>query len=304
MTDCIHSITFTSVLEQLLVLTTKDKRRKVCKNCHDLGHTSKQIECKLYKERHARLRHKIKTHLLTKDLLGDTAIEIYLVDISEQLGISINLCKKLYLELSPQELLDGVSIDVDGYIKSIVSNATKCHGCHKRLFNIQTNTLRVWKGNMLCDPCWDTYDTERTAVWEQIRDYRPVVCVLCNEAPPNRDRKTGRFHLDHINMFNKTNSVCSMVNNGEPIIDIYKEIDKCQYMCIMCHHIVTDIEKKLPFSRIKQTLTRKLNNQEITIGAYESEQVYWEGYYEIIMTDIYRTLKQVLGKDIGSTIVV
>jgi len=95
-----------------------------------------------------------------------------------------------------------------------------------------------------------------------------------------------------------------MVNNGEPIIDIYKEIDKCQYMCIMCHHIVTDIEKKLPFSRIKQTLTRKLNNQEITIGAYESEQVYWEGYYEIIMTDIYRTLKQVLGKDIGSTIVV
>lgn len=92
-------------------------------------------------------------------------------------------------------------------------------------------------------------------------------------------------------MFDKGNSICSMVNEGNMIEDIYTEIDKCQILCLSCHHIVTDIENKLGFSRIKQILTRKLNNCEITEEEYTQQKIEIGEIYVKKMYEIYDELK-------------
>ena len=82
-----------------------------------------------------------------------------------------------------------------------------------------------------------------------------------------------------------------MVQEGNIIDDIYIELDKCQVLCLSCHHIVTDIESKLGFSRIKQNLTRKLNNDEITDEEYNQQKKEVGEIYIKKMYEIYDNLK-------------
>ena len=82
-----------------------------------------------------------------------------------------------------------------------------------------------------------------------------------------------------------------MVNEGLNIEEIYSEIDKCQILCLSCHHIVTDIEHRLGFTRIKQTLTRNLNQCEITEEEYNKQTLYYQNIYEEKMRNIYEELK-------------
>jgi len=82
-----------------------------------------------------------------------------------------------------------------------------------------------------------------------------------------------------------------MVNECVNIEEIYSEIDKCQILCLSCHHIVTDIEHKLGFTRIKQTLTRKLNQSEITEEEYNKQTQYYQNIYEEKMKFVYKELK-------------
>ena len=63
-------------------------------------------------------------------------------------------------------------------------------------------------------------------------------------------------------------------------------------MCLHCHHLVTDIEHKLVFTRIKQTLTRTLNQSEITQEEYDEQTLYYQKIYEEKMNIIYEELKQ------------
>ena len=75
------------------------------------------------------------------------------------------------------------------------------------------------------------------------------------------------------------------------IDDIYIELDKCQILCLSCHHIVTDIENNLVFTRIKQNLTRKLNNFEITEEEYNQKKIEIGLIYVNKMYEIYNQLK-------------
>jgi hypothetical protein len=70
-------------------------------------------------------------------------------------------------------------------------------------------------------------------------------------------------HFDHINMFNKMDSICVMVNRGDDINTILGEVDRCQLICKSCHSIVTMVEKKLGFHSVKANITKKENNGEI-----------------------------------------
>jgi len=92
-------------------------------------------------------------------------------------------------------------------------------------------------------------------------------------------------------MFNKNDSICRMVNEGVNIEEIYAEIDKCQILCLSCHHIITDIEHKLGFTRIKTKLTRDLNQLEITEDIYNQQVAYYQEIYETKMKHIYKELK-------------
>ena len=82
-----------------------------------------------------------------------------------------------------------------------------------------------------------------------------------------------------------------MVNEGIEIEEIYSEINKCQILCLSCHHIVTDIEHKLGFTRIKQSLTRKLNQNELTEEEYNNQILYYQKIYEEKLKHIYDELK-------------
>lgn len=280
--------TFTDVLKELIIKTPKDKKRKVCKNCYELGHNITSTNCKLKIDQNNKLKQKIKTHMLSQNCLEDKTIEEYFIGLGILLNITPNCCKSLYNEIPLNELLDR-KMDMTIYLNNIKHLSKKCNECNKNIVSIQTNTHRIFNGNNICDTCWCKYEDSRKLAWEQIKEYRPIQCGICSSI---QTYTLERYHYDHLNMFNKNKSLCSMVNEGVNIEEIYSEIDKCQILCLSCHHIVTDIEHKLGFTRIKQTLTRNLNQREITEEEYNNQTIYYQNIYEEKMKNIYKLVKQ------------
>jgi hypothetical protein len=275
------------VMKELIIKIPKDKQRKVCKNCNELGHNSTSSDCKLIIDKNNKLKLKIKNYILSQNCLEDKNIEDYCIELSVLLNITPNMCKSLYNEIPLNELLDR-QMNINIYLTNINRLSKNCNECNKHMICIQTNTHRTWKENDICDTCWSKYEDYRKLIWEKIKAYKTIQCEICNNI---QTHPSERYHYDHLNMFNKCNSICSMVNEGVNIEEIYSEIDKCHILCLSCHHIVTDIERKLGFSRIKQTLTKKLNQSEITEEEYNKQTLYYEKIYEEKMKFIYKELK-------------
>jgi len=281
-----HKQHFYNIMIELINTIPKDKTRKVCKNCNELGHNTTSRSCRLVIEQNNKLKSKIKKYILSRDSLEDKDIEHYCSKLSVLLDITPNLCKSLYSEIPLNELLNR-PIDINNYLTNINKLSKQCIECNKKIVELQTNTNRRWKGNDICETCWCKYDNYRMLIWEKIKAYKNIQCEICSI------RKTHilqRYHYDHLNMFEKDNSICSMVNEGVNIEEIYSELDKCRMLCISCHHIVTDIERKLGFTRVKQTLTRKLNQSEITQEEYNNQRLYYQKIYEEKMNFIYDEL--------------
>jgi len=277
----------TDIMKELIKKTPKDKQRKVCKNCNELGHNTTSVVCKLIIDKNNKVKQKIKNYILSQDCLEDKNIEDYCAELSVLLDITPNLCKSLYNEIPLHELLNK-HMNLNIYLTNINQLSKKCNECNKNLVCIQANTNRIWKGNELCDTCWSNYEDYRKLIWEKIKAYIPIHCEICSKIQTHISE---RYHFDHLNMFNKGNSIWSMVNEGVNMEEIYSEIDKCQILCLSCHHIVTDIEHKLGFTRIKQSLTRKLNKSELTEEEYNTQTQYYQNIYEEKMEIIYSELK-------------
>lgn len=276
-----------NVLNELLSVIPKDKCRKVCKNCNELGHTISSKKCKINIEKNKIIKGKIKQHMITRNCLENKTIDELCDELSVILNITPNLCKTLYNEIPLEELFDK-QLDIPNYLKDINHLSKQCIECNKNMLYIQTNTNRIWKGNEICDTCWHYHDDERQLLWKKVKEYKFIQCEICSSI---QQFKTERYHYDHFNMFNKDKSICTMINEGIIIEDIYNEIDKCQILCLSCHHIVTDIEHKLGFTRIKQILTRKLNQCELTEEEYNKQKIYYESIYQEKMKNIYKELK-------------
>ena len=92
-------------------------------------------------------------------------------------------------------------------------------------------------------------------------------------------------------MFDKGDNIYNMVMEGVPLENIYQEIDKCQILCISCHQIITHMERALGFTKQKITLTRKINNNEITPDEYEQQLQKYKTIYDEIMVPIYESIK-------------
>jgi hypothetical protein len=285
----ISTNTLTNVLNELIIKIPKDKLRKVCKNCYELGHNKTSTFCKINIDRNNKLKQKIKKYILSSNWLEEKSIDEYCIELSVLLEITPSLCKTLYNEIPLDELLDR-DIDMEIYLKNMNQLSKRCNECNKKIICIQSNTNHIWNGNDICDTCWSNHESERNLIWEQIIAYKPIQCEICNSI---KTHPTERYHYDHLNMFNKDKSVCSMVNECVNIEEIFSEIDKCQILCLSCHHIVTDIERKLGFTRIKQMLTRNLNNCEITEEEYNKQTQHYQKIYEEKMKDVYKELKLV-----------
>lgn len=283
---------YSNVLSELMRKTPKDKLRKVCKKCHELGHGVTSIVCKFNIDRNNKLKQKIKTHILSTNCLTNNTIEDYCNELSVTLNITPNLCKTLYNEIPLIDLLER-EINITEYLECVETNTILCHDCEKPLKCIHENTNRRWHDKDLCDTCWFKYTEERNIIWDCIKLYKPVQCVICNLKQTNICE---RFHYDHLNMFDKKNSICTMVNEGACLDEIYAEIDKCQILCLTCHHMVTDIENKLGFTRIKQYLTRSLNHGDITVEEYAEKTNHYQTLYEVKMKDIYKEIRKYYSK--------
>lgn len=276
------------VFKELISKTSKDKLRKVCKNCHELGHGITSTVCKINIEKHTKLKEKIKSYILSKNCLTNKTIDDYCNELSIILNITPNLCKSLYNEIPFIELLKRES-NIADYMEHIKTLTFTCHDCNKPLICLHEHTNRRWRDKDICDTCWFKYTEERNTSWERIKLYKPVRCVICNTHQTNICE---RFHYDHLNMFDKKDSICSMVNEGFCIEEIYAEIDKCQILCLTCHHTVTDIENKLGFTRIKQHLTRSVNHGDITEREYAEQTNQYQTLYEFKMKDIYEEIRK------------
>lgn len=279
---------FSEVLfKELLTTIQRDKLRKVCKGCNELGHNSVSLFCKIVVEKNDKLLRKIKTYFLSQNCLEVKTIDEHCVVLSLMLGITPNACKTLYLEIPPEEFLDR-PLDMDLYFANIKQLSVKCHECDKNMVCIQKNTNRLWKGENLCDTCWGAHEYERHITWYKIKQYRTIQCAICFSS---QSCDSERYHYDHMNMFDKSDSVFSMVCDGASVEEICAEIDKCQVLCLSCHHIVTDIEHKLGFTRIKQSLTRRLNQADLTEEEHGEQMAICQKAYEDKMRSVYEDLK-------------
>jgi hypothetical protein len=277
-----------NVLVELLEKTPRDRKRKVCSQCNELGHGIVSMLCKINIDKNNKLRNKIKEHILSQDLLTENNYE-ELQELSKKFNISFHLCQKLYYEIPSEELLNR-TIDIDLYLRTIKEKSIKCYECDKYISS-ETNSIwknYIWKNNVICDTCWAKHSEERELLWRQIIKYKFIQCKFCLSIKLYKDE---RYHYDHLNMFDKDKSIWSMVNEGIDIEHIYKEIDKCQILCLHCHYIVTELENKLGYTTLKKNLCIKLRQQKITEDEYNRKILIYRKLYEEKMMDIYEKIK-------------
>jgi len=268
------------VLVELTQSTPKDTHRKVCKHCHELGHGISSICCIINVNKKNRLKNQIMAFAMKQDcsISGDEICR----EISIQLGISFNSCQSMYQEISPLALLD----------RPMNLSLLECetHQCSECTTRTCCETGRLWKNELMCDLCWLQKSNDRERLWKEVHAYRQPKCVICLRIKQHFGE---RFHYDHLNMFDKADSICSMINNGTELADIYIEIDKCQVLCISCHHKVTKVENHIGFTRIKKNLTRRLNQNEITQEEYIFETKKYQDIYKSKMMCVYHELSTI-----------
>ena len=274
-----------NVMVELTKVVNVDKKRKVCKDCVLPGHNNKrQLVCPIkIKEDNAK-KARIKRYVMNIDCLGDYDDNEMFELLAKTLGITVNSCRTLYSEISPDIWINR-RMDLDVFMKNI--DKCCCLNCGNVILEFSKN--RTWKGKIFCDYCWDSHKGEREIIWEEVYKYKKVQCYICNKV---KSCKGERFHYDHLNMFDKVDSICCMVDRGDDMKDIILELDKCQILCLPCHHIVTTIEQRLGFTRIKSGLTRKHNNGEISDETYNSEKKRYQELYDLKIKSIYEELKE------------
>jgi DNA-binding transcriptional regulator YhcF (GntR family) len=282
-----------NVLVELLEKTPKNKKRKVCSQCHELGHGIVSMLCQLNIDKNNKLnnklKNKIKEHILSQDLLAKKNICEELQELSKELNISFYLCQKLYYEIPSEELLNK-TVDIELFLKHMKEKSIQCYECSK-FINNETNIIwknYIWKNNEICDTCWSKYYEEREILWKQVTEYKFTQCNFCSSIKLYKDE---RYHYDHLNMFDKDKSIWSMVNQGVDIKIIYKEINKCQILCLRCHCIVTELENKLGYTAIKKKLSTKLKQKKISEQEHNEKTITYQRLYEDQMLNIYEKIK-------------
>lgn len=160
-----------------------------------------------------------------------------------------------------------------------ISYTYKCEECNKHLF---ISNMKIWQWKYICPDCYEKVRQERysSEFLEYINKVYSSGCTFC-------DAKYGRFHLDHINMFSKVNSVGCMIESGDTEESIRAEIAKCQLLCISCHGFVTQFEVKSGFIKKKKQL-----NCAIAAGEDVTErrrELYAE--YDAVMTEVYPLIR-------------
>jgi hypothetical protein len=164
----------------------------------------------------------------------------------------------------------------------------KCENCKGSYYTIP----KKWDSNVYCDECHtkgfkDEIDRRWKIIGEYVKKIGKDTCHICSKGVVYDIHMGKRYHFDHLNMFEKADSICSMVITGIDLGIIYREIEMCQVVCISCHGMITELERKCGFIRIKNNMTRDSKKGADTSGCQmESKKIYME-----LMEPIYELLR-------------
>lgn len=189
--------------------------------------------------------------------------DINMDEITKHLKRSEASIKKMYNDLvSPEDHLNCclLNLDTDDILKLVDDIRHNCIKCNKKVYAQPC----IWDGLEYCDEChYEEYNDLILHRWKYVREYsikqNKASCNICHKKASFDNSLQSRFHYDHLDMFDKSDSICKMVKNGKSIDDIYKEIDKCQLLCVSCHTVVTKVEMMCGFHRVKRQLTKEYN---------------------------------------------
>lgn len=181
----------------------------------------------------------------------------------------------------------------DTIISLLKSNTHECVDCHKAFYSLP----KVWLDKEYCDICYTTnFTSDILKRWETIKEYSKSndkdYCNICHIPVEYNNQIGTRFHFDHINMFEKSDSICNLVRNGTHIDTIIKEIEHCQVLCVSCHCLITQLENKCGFVRMKCNITRQYNKDKDEETKMKLEKEYLEKY-KTFMSSVYDILRDI-----------
>lgn len=231
------------------------------------------------------------------DKVKESPFDIKYDEIRNYLNCSEERSKRICLELiSSEEQIELCIESMNDIIISDIMETLKhiCNNCNCKKYS----NMFIWKEKEYCEECYEKlFREEINERWMDIHKYsiskNKICCNICNKNAVMNETIATRFHYDHIDMFNKSDTVCKMVRTGICINEIYNEIDKCQLLCVSCHTLVTKIEHKCGFIRFKQQLSREYSSTNDLIKKEELSKKYSEKYNEF-MSKVYLYIKEII----------
>ncbi len=229
-------------------------------------------------------------------LVSDSSLNTDWVSISKIFNRKEQSVRNMYNDIVPADKHIECcmkSISESDIKQVIISLENKCCKCDKSIYN---NPM-VWGENIYCEEChYELYNNEIINRWKHIAEYSSKTgkdnCNICKKKN-NYTQQVCKFNYDHKNMFEKSDSIYSMNKNGINLDKIYSEIDLCQLLCISCHNIITSIEQKTGFNRIKINMTKEFNKTNDN----EKKEMVMKQYsdiYEKYMNNIYEIVKKLI----------
>jgi hypothetical protein len=141
-------------MNELCSLIKKDMKRKVCPNCHELGHDKASNTCIINIKLDNINREKIKQYIILNPECDDS-------QISEVLGINITKYKTLYNSIPLNEILESQEISEEYFDKVLNYSRYNCSLCNKIQYNSNISS-REWKENTnVCDICWIQFEPDK-----------------------------------------------------------------------------------------------------------------------------------------------
>lgn len=276
------------------------RKPPTCSHCLDVGHTKASQECPLKGMPQAhRLPVKPSSHWTEEqekqlvDAVATCALPTDWTMIAEDLNRKELACRNRYHGLvKPIEevgIRGRLLASSPAFIQSIADGLRKkCDKCPRVFYDGGHN----WQGAIECDECSHLHCAERRALWKGVEDAYHS-CTWCG-----RERSKGVcLQLDHLNMFEKVDSVCSMINRGETLGNIIAESKQCQVLCASCHSVVTSVERQLGLHRAKGSLTRSAAGVEPDMQSIAEDYAKLVDVYATQMNLLYPIIKESIGQN-------
>jgi hypothetical protein len=236
-----------------------------------------------------------KTKLIK--LVNENPLNVDWASISKLFNRTELSVRTMYNELVPvdKHIESCMNTISEEDIKQVMNNLEhKCSNCNK---NMYCQPL-LWENMEYCEEChYKSYNDKIKDRWILISEYSCKVgkdkCNICNKKCDFTQTSVCKFNYDHKNMFEKSNTIFSMNKQGIDLSYIYKEIDLCQLLCVSCHNIVTSIEQKTGFNRIKINMTREYNKTNDIENKNNLIKQYSD-IYEKYMNNIYEIVRKLI----------